>query len=168
MMHGKWNVDRLCTEELCVSSCPHGPEACRKRSPCSSAPCWAQREDCHSSRTSFLKVAALLNITTSADTTVEVLKSQISPMVKELLSKPIPHPNSQSVIQLHLFQCPSDAQRCWKQRTTASCWARSSGRSWRLELTVMEAQHDIKDAYHEVPMGLGMSLVISVTDMETF
>ena len=97
MMHGKWNVDRLCTEELCVSSCPHGPEACRKRSPCSSAPCWTQREDCHSSRTSFLKVAALLNITTSADTTVEVLKSQISPMVKELLSKPIPHPKSQSV-----------------------------------------------------------------------
>ena len=45
----------------------------------------------------LLKVAALLNITTSADATVEVLKSQISPMVKELLSKPIPHPKSQGV-----------------------------------------------------------------------
>ena len=42
----------------------------------------------------ILKVAALLNITTSGDDTVEVLKSQISPMVKELLSKPSPHPKS--------------------------------------------------------------------------
>jgi hypothetical protein len=45
----------------------------------------------------LLKVAALLNITTSADVTVEVLKSQISPTVKELLSKPIPYPKSQGI-----------------------------------------------------------------------
>jgi hypothetical protein len=45
----------------------------------------------------LLKVAALLNITTSADATVEVLKSQISPTVKEHLSKPIPHPKSQGI-----------------------------------------------------------------------
>ena len=45
----------------------------------------------------LLKVAALLNITISADATVEVLKSQISPTVKELLSKPIPHPKSQGI-----------------------------------------------------------------------
>ena len=42
-------------------------------------------------------MAALLNITTSADATVEVLKSQINPPVKELLSKPIPHPKSHGI-----------------------------------------------------------------------